>query len=227
MDRKKIKTIGLAAALIAVVSAGSIMAYFTDADTQTNSFTVGKISLDLQEPNWDPDNGQDMTPKKTIKKDPQILNDGINSEFVFMEVIIPYANVVTANADGTKNPATDTELFSYTVNKGWAELVDEKKLTENTVRYLYVWGTQEKCAALEKGVTTGTLFDTVTMANVVEDQGLEEMNPEIVVNAYGIQTTDIEGGKTSPADVWKVLERQAPSTKVEAAEDPKTDVKTE
>lgn len=227
MDKKKMRTIGLAAALIAVVSAGSIMAYFTDADTQTNSFTVGKISLDLQEPNWDPDNGLDMTPKKTVRKDPQVLNDGVNAEFVFMEVIVPYANVVTANADGTKNPATDTELFSYSVNKGWTEMADEKKLTENTVRHLYVWGTLEECAALEKNVTTGTLFDTVTMANIVEDQGLEEMNPEIAINAYGIQTSDIDGGKTLPADVWKILEKQAPSTKVDVAEDPKTDVKTE
>ena len=31
----------------------------------------------------------------------------------------------TANEDGTKNPAKDTELFSYDVNEGWTELESE------------------------------------------------------------------------------------------------------
>lgn len=222
---KKVKAAVLCTALAGTVSVGGIMAYFTDADTAVNEFTVGRIELDLQEPNWEPGSGIHMTPQKTVKKDPQILNDGINDEFVFLEVTVPRLTLVTANPDGTKNPAAPTELFHYTVNKGWTELTKERKETENSVTHLYVWGTEEKCTVLEKGVTTGALFDTVTMANVAEDQGLEESHPEITINAYGIQTTDLEGGKVSAQEVWGILSSQVPETAVDEAEDPKTDVK--
>lgn len=225
MTKKRVRTIALCTALAGTLSVGGILAYFTDADTATNEFTVGNIELDLQEPDWNPDTGKNMTPMETVNKNPQILNDGINDEFVFLEVVVPRLELVTANPDGTKNPAKPTELFTYTVNPGWTELTEEKKETENSVAHLYVWGTKEECTILEKGVTTGTLFDTVTMANVVEDQGLEETSPEIVINAYGIQTTDLDGGKTSAQEVWTILNAQMPTTDVEEQEDPNTDVK--
>lgn len=225
MKNKKVTQILLVSALAGLTSIGGMLAYFSDADTKTNTFTVGKISLDVQEPDWNPENGRDMTPMKTIPKNPQICNDGINEEFVFLEVLVPYAQVVTANADGTKNPASDTELFFYKVNPGWMEMTEERKVTENTVRHLYVWGTKDACTVLKPDVTTRSLFDTVTMANVVEDQGLEETNPEIVINGYGIQTSDLDGGKTSPAEVWKILHTQNPDTAVDVAEDANTDVK--
>lgn len=225
MTKKRVITIALCMALIGTLSAGGIMAYFTDADTAVNEFTVGKIELDLQEPDWDPDTGKNITPMETVKKNPQILNDGVNDEFVFLEVVVPRLELVTANPDGSKNPAELTELFNYTVNKGWTELEEERKETENSVVHLYVWGTNETCTVLEKGVTTGALFDTVTMANVVEDQRLEETRPEIVINAYGIQTTDLDSGKTSAQEVWNILSSQVPATDVDEAEDPKTDIK--
>ena len=110
MKKRNLKMTALALALVGTLSVGGIMAYFTDGDTATNTFTVGKVSIDLQEPGWVPPTG--ITPEQEFKKDPQIKNDGINDVYVFMKVIVPYANVVTANHDGSKNAATDTELFS-------------------------------------------------------------------------------------------------------------------
>lgn len=226
MKNKKVRTLILSASMIGVMFIGGIAAYFTDADTATNEFAVGKISLDLQEPNWDPDNGENVTPNKVINKDPQIMNDGLNDEYVFMEITIPYANVVTANEDGTKNAAADTELYSYEVKSGWVQLGNSVKDTDKrTVTYLYVYGTATECTALAPNVVTPTLFDTVKVANVVEDQGLEALAEQIVINAYGIQTTDINGGKKDPESVWEVLANQNPSTDVNELEDEKTDIK--
>ena len=36
--------------LTAVLTTGGLIAYFTDTDAQTNTFTVGKIEVDLTEP---------------------------------------------------------------------------------------------------------------------------------------------------------------------------------
>ena len=75
------------------------------------------------------------------------------------------------------------------------------------------------------GDTTPPVFGSVTFANVIEDQGLEGQIQSITVNAYGIQTTDIDGGKTAPEAVWSILSMQSPSLQVEADEDEVTDIK--
>ena len=91
---------------------------------------------------------------------------------------------------------------------------------------------------LGKNVTTGSLFDWVKFANVVEDEALEQTTQNIVVNAYGIQTKNIDDGKVSldgmnddgkvaPADVWAVLSKQAPSTVVADPENVNTDIKNQ
>ena len=40
-------------AITAVLLVGSVSAYFTDQDEKTNTFTVGKVTIDLEEPEWD------------------------------------------------------------------------------------------------------------------------------------------------------------------------------
>jgi predicted ribosomally synthesized peptide with SipW-like signal peptide len=244
-SKKGIKQSAVALALVGILSVGGIMAYFTDADTATNTFTVGKVSIDLQEPSWDPDIPEAITPLEEFAKDPQIKNDGVNDAFVFMEVVVPYANVTIAAQDGTK--AADkawTELFSYDVKDGWTEItgtvadtaypiIDE---TAGTVTHLYAYGTADEMTAVAKDVTTASLFDFIRFANVVEDEGLEGTDLNVVVNGYAIQTTNIADGKTAldgnnadgvtaPDAVWAVLKTQAPSTDVAVPEDVKTDVK--
>ena len=130
MKKSSMRTLALTAILAGTVSIGGIMAYFTDGDTATNTFTVGKISLDLQEPSWVPPTN--ITPGQEIAKDPQIKNDGNNEEFVFLKVTVPYANVVTANENGTKNRIADTELFSYDVNEEWTELSAQREIDSSS-----------------------------------------------------------------------------------------------
>lgn len=236
MKKKNLQKAVVATALIGTLCIGGIMAYFTDADTQTNTFTVGKVSLDLQEPNWEPP--KDITPGQEIKKDPQIKNDGINNEYVFLEVVVPYENVTIANEDGTKAPEkADTELFSYDVKDGWVEVGTAKKDEKTkTVTHLYAYGTKTEMTALQKDAITPSLFDWVRFANVIEDENLEGTVKNIVVNGYGIQTDNINDGKTaldginndgktSPEEVWAVLKNQAPTTNVAAEEDANTDIK--
>lgn len=239
MKKSSMRTLALTAILAGTVSIGGIMAYFTDGDTATNTFTVGKISLDLQEPSWVPPTN--ITPGQEIAKDPQIKNDGNNEEFVFLKVTVPYANVVTANEDGTKSRIADTELFSYDVKDGWTE-IDSKRVIDSsskTVTHLYAYTgeTADSMKALAVNSSTPSLFDWVRFANIVEDQNLETTTQNIVIEAYGIQTQNIKDekgnldgdnndGKTLPLDVWKVIENQNPSLQNTVTEDINTDIKT-
>lgn len=239
MKKSSMRTLALTAILAGTVSIGGIMAYFTDGDTATNTFTVGKISLDLQEPSWVPPTN--ITPGQEIAKDPQIKNDGNNEEFVFLKVTVPYANVMTANEDGTRGRTADTELFSYDVKDGWTE-IDSKRVIDSsskTVTHLYAYTgeTADSMKALAVNSSTPSLFDWVRFANIVEDQNLETTTQNIVIEAYGIQTQNIKDekgnldgdnndGKTLPLDVWKVIENQNPSLQNTVTEDLNTDIKT-
>lgn len=238
MKRHNMKFAVLLATLIGTLSIGGIMAYFTDGDTATNTFTVGKISLDLQESKWNPPTK--IVPQQEFEKNPQIKNDGLNDEFVFMKVTVPYANAVTANEDGTKNAALDTELFTYDLNKGWTELMSEKyKDTVNkTITHLYAYtgDYSTRMEALEVESVTPTLFDHVRFANIVEDQEIEATTLNMVINAYGIQTTNLNDGKeildgnnadgiVSPKAVWEILETQNPSLDMSVIEETNTDIK--
>lgn len=213
MKNKKLAKATAVCALAGVMLIGGAMAYFTDTDTATNEFTVGKVSIDLKEPGWTPPT--DITPNQEITKDPQITNDGKNSAYVFLQVKVPKKSVITANEDGTKNTsAAEKELFTYQVKSGWTEINNAAEETIGGQKYnvhTYVWGSADACTALDKTATTGSLFDSIKFINVIEGEGLEETQLDVIVDAYGIQTTDINGDKTAPLDVWAVLHKQTPT----------------
>ena len=87
-NRKLVKGIALAA-VITALAAGGTAAYLTDFETATNSFTVGKVDIDLDEPNWKPEDNTDLVPTQVIRKDPYVANKGVNEAFVYLEVSGP------------------------------------------------------------------------------------------------------------------------------------------
>lgn len=180
--KKKALNIIAVTAIVGALAAGGTMAYLTDHAETTNEFTVGKVDIDLTEPNWKPEENKKIEPSQVITKDPQITNNGINDAFVYLEVSIPIENVTTANADGTRIEAKETELFSFAAKSEWTQ-IDKRKVGKNQI-YTYSYN-----KILKKGETTTALFDTVTFANVIEGQ-LDTQNLQIPVRAYAIQTVN-------------------------------------
>lgn len=187
-NKKMVKGIALAA-MLAALAAGGTAAYLTDFETATNSFTVGKVDIELDEPNWKPDDNTKIVPTQVIKKDPFIKNRGINEAFVYLEVSVPVRNVITAAQDGTRNALAKTELFSYTKNKEWTQL-ERKAIGQNMV-YTYAYN-----HILKPGEKTTTLFNTVTFANIIEGQ-LDTQQLDMPVRAYAIQSTNTGEDKTT------------------------------
>lgn len=78
MKIKKLLPVMLTVALVAVIGVGATLAYFTDKDDATNVFTMGNVDVDLTEPNFDTEDGEDdktisnVMPGQTIAKDPTI-----------------------------------------------------------------------------------------------------------------------------------------------------------
>lgn len=199
------------------VAATGVSAYFTATKTVTNTFEVGSVDIEVQEPSWDPLNPPTgITPNQVIAKDPKIVNIGDNDAFVFAEVTIPTAEVAVVDENGDKLAAADTELFSYVLKDGWYQMGTYEEVTDDVTgkcighTYRYAYGTATAMTVVED--ETGNLFDEVTFANVVEGQGLENQSLDMDVVGYAIQATDLDGhgatAKTAPADVWAIYTEQ-------------------
>lgn len=67
------------------------LAMFVSFDEVTNRFEAGKVDIVLEEPHWDPKDGEETVPNTFIDKDPTIRNkeETVNT-YVFLEVIVPY-----------------------------------------------------------------------------------------------------------------------------------------
>lgn len=73
MKRGEKITLGiLTAGLLAALTIGGTLAYMTDSETDTNTFTVGSLDITLEEKNWDEEDGKEVVPGDSFVKDPVV-----------------------------------------------------------------------------------------------------------------------------------------------------------
>jgi predicted ribosomally synthesized peptide with SipW-like signal peptide len=184
----------------------------------------------------DPDNDPNtpevpvtVTPNQTILKDPTVTNKGNVDQFVFLKVTVPFQNIVTAQPNGTKNAQANTELFTWNadaagemnvvasdgyegkalgdVNDGWTLI--QRKVVDTNVEYIYAYGSATEMTSLAKDASTVALFDSVTMCNAIEGQGLELSTVAVDIDVYAIQASDLTDLDTKvPAQVLEIYLNQ-------------------
>ena len=90
--KKKLTAVALIVCMLAIMLVGASLAYFTDEDEATNTFTVGNVEIDLLEPAWDEETGTgekdapSVYPGEKLAKDPYVKNTGKNPCFVRIKV---------------------------------------------------------------------------------------------------------------------------------------------
>ena len=218
-ENKKSVAITLAAlCLLGVLSVGGTMAYLTDNDTKTNTFTYGKVDIELEEPSWNETKAKDLVANQVVAKDPKIKNVESNDAIVFLKVSVPLKKVETAADDGTKQAAAVKELFLTSAdgttafnegafdNTNWDLISTEyfsagasigASKTDAADKVERVYGYKTKLA---KNTTTSELFKAVKAINVIEGQVDAGVNQDIVVSAYGIQANNIASINTDTLD---------------------------
>ncbi len=103
--KKKIIALCLIVALAATAVIGGTLAYFTDTDEATNTFTMGNVKIALQE-KFDKDNAvlRPGTQKQNaIQKEVTIKNTGSEDAYVWYEFYIPTDLDSTDGSTGTNN----------------------------------------------------------------------------------------------------------------------------
>lgn len=190
----------LVTGVIGLASVGGVSAYLTDYDTADNEFTVGKVDIELNEPDWKPEEQTSIEPGKEIPKNPQVKNTGLNDAYVYLEVSVPVAEVETANEDGTRLEKKEQELFSFNMDENWTLL----KSVRNGNNQVYT------CAynrILKPEETTKALFEKMTFLNIIEGQ-LDGQKLEVPVRSYAIQASYTGGdAETIPEKAKAAFEK--------------------
>ena len=194
MKKNTVKVMALAG-ILCLASVGGVSAYLTDYEKVSNEFTVGKVDIELKEPEWKPEENKKIEPSKVIHKDPQITNTGTNDAFVYMEVSIPMANVEAAAENGERLGKKVQELFYFEAKDNWMQLSVQNTESRRTYTYAYK-------KILKPQETSEALFDTVKFLNLIEGQ-LDGQTFEIPVRAYAIQTSYTGGSSDNLSEQIK------------------------
>ncbi len=200
MKARKILVSLAALALVAAISIGGTLAYLTQQKTVTNTFTVGNVTITMDETDVDDstkdaardtENSYKLLPGKTYTKDP-IIHVDANSESCYLFVTIK--NEIAAIEDANNSVEKQMEA------KGWAKV---NGVTGVNNLYVYI-GTEEnasdpKVVAADADVT---VFEQIAIKGEgVTNEGLKDYaGKTIVVNAYAIQAEGFSG-KTA-AQIW-------------------------
>ena len=185
--KKSIVALSLSTAMLAIAGFGTL-AYFTDTETASNSFTVGKVDIGLEEENWEhKEEGESATviPGTTIPKDPVVtIKEGSLESYIRMVVKMP-ENVFRASSLNENN--TDPLItFNKMDDKVWitspAILVGD----EVTVVFTY----NEAVAAPNEDVVLKALFESLIIGADDNNELAEVLGDQfdIDVSAYAVQT---------------------------------------
>ena len=188
---KKRKTIIAAVILLLVFIVGGAIAYFTDTATTTNTFTIGAVDITLTEPSWtEGTSGQNIVPGVAISKDPTVtVASGSKDAYVFVKVEMP------CKADNS------AELFTYTLNSGWAAVTGYNGTCTNGVaEKVYAYETSGTLTTMSAS-DTATLFNSVTLNNLTSAEASAiNSAASMPITAYAIQADGL--GSAVPATVW-------------------------
>ena len=214
--KKKIVTLCLCVALLAVAVIGGTLAYFTDTDSKDNVFVTGNVKIELEE-NFgdnDPDTPEKLLPatgsaqagslKNGITKEVSVENVGTEDAFVRVHIAIPS---ILDNGNPEFDAGKNNLHFNYakdSIGEGkwdWSKAADDDKFTgdwnyyETTVdKVKYNVYVVTYTTAIESGATTPekamnqVYLDSKTSNEAIESY-VEELgeNWHILVVAEGAQ----------------------------------------
>ena len=166
--KKKLVAISLVVAMLAIAVIGGSLAYFTDTDNATNTFTSGKVDITLKETdNAGADflNDQKLLPgsatKNAIAKNAVVtVNEGSEDSYVWVEILIPTELYVGANETQEHNNALHYNQF-----KNYLQGYDTDSTNPNAVECAKTYTESDHQWSLMKYIDEVTI-DGVTYARL-------------------------------------------------------------
>lgn len=176
MRKRTILTALLGTLLAFGVIVGTTLAYLTATATPvTNTFTVGEIEIDLDEPSYkEPEGGTKLYPGAVIPKDPRVtVKGGSESSWVYMlldnqlnfELTNPTADAITLN-----------------IHANWTFV--------NTVGTKTLYRFHQIVPANVADQILTPLFTSVTVSTRVNADNIDDLDGgKLIISAYAHQST--------------------------------------
>lgn len=188
-----------------------VLAYSTDKDNNVNSFTIGNVSIVVTEPNYT--DNQVIKPNGEITKDPTFQNIGSVSAYIRAQIYVPVSKEIkyVDNLEQIVTPTEDIEIFSYTLNDGWEEVLDEgfsgtytddEGNIYNVHTYKYMQDSSEKIIEPNETIST-PVFSKIKVINYLDTD--KSINLKMLVNAIAVQT---DGGTASQMWTYYINQNQ-------------------
>ena len=205
---KKALLLTLCAVLLVAASVLGTMAYLTSTDEVQNTFTVGQVSIKLDEAKANPDgslvpnaervkaNSYKLIPGHTYNKDPMVtVLKGSESSYIKMTVT--FTKAAQLDEIFAPNGADMTRIFNGYDRTNWIAKGNTENPADNTRTYEFWY--KEAVAAPDADVALDALFDSITVPGSITNDQLKAIEGmTITVNAYAIQAD----GFTDAADAW-------------------------
>ena len=220
--------------LVACVSVAATIAYFTDSDAVTNTFTVGKVGIYMDELDVDKDQNQDdnktyvedgkevvrdqankyhLVPGETYVKDPKIyVNADSEDCWLFVKVVNGIKPIETKEAGKTIHD----QMTAEDDNGGMWEPIDEE---HGVYAYTKTVSAGEEVVVFETFTIDGENTVNVKEGETAPDGKFDIADfaeKEINVTAYAIQAAGFDGEDGYKA-AWDSLNAQDGIVIVESA----------
>lgn len=176
--KKKTIAIALAAVVLLLGAVGGTLAWLTSTDSVTNTFTVGNVTISLDEPNFTQD--IKLIPGKVIDKDPTVTVDaGSESCYVRILVTIPAAMVDLLDMSN-----------SFAANTGWTAGSPVVGVDSTTIEFRYnnIVDASAGAVTLPAAFLTLKVDGTTTGDELAAYYALLDAQKDIVVAAQAIQS---------------------------------------
>ena len=205
--KKKIALMVTSLVLVVAMAVGGTLAWLTDTtDQKVNTFTVGKVDIELAEPKWDETYGEDgakVYPNADIVKDPTVtVIKGSEESYVRMLVTISNSDVMDTIFDPG---ALLTDIFTgYDASWVYFNNVEDEVAKTRTYEFRY----KDTVSAETDNVVLPSLFTGINIPqNLTEDQLAQMETFTITVVAHAIQAADV-GADADAA--WAAFDGQNP-----------------
>ena len=195
--KKKILVACLCVALAVLTIAGTTLAYLTSKDTVTNTFTVGKVAIKLDEAKANTDgslvagaarvqeNSYKLMPGHTYNKDPMVTVLA-GSEPSYIKITVTFSKANELDAIFAPTGANLTSIFNGYDAANWIYKGNTKDATADTRTYEFWY--KETVGAPTADVALDALFDSITVPEDITSEQLPTIaGMTITVDAYAIQ----------------------------------------
>lgn len=218
--KKKITAAALVVALLAIAVIGGSLAYFTDTDTATNTFTTGKVDITLN----DQFTQNSKLLPATVDKDNNILNavdkvvsvtnnKGSENAFVRVHIAVPSSidNLIGLWNNGAANwnwNDTNTRIdYTTTINNVEYNVVcltySEKMSANSTTSNVFEWVTLDPSATNADMAAVNGNFNIIVVAEGCQADGFSDAftalkaafgTPSATENPWNNYTAPTAGG---------------------------------